>query len=75
MARMDSPYIVKYYDSFISGTSIVNIVMEFCEHGDLHRLLKKRKDQSDDSKNKYLSENLVWKFFIQICIGLFHMHG
>lgn len=75
MSKMDSHYIVKYYDSFISNSCKVNIVMEHCEHGDLHKLLKKRKDPTDESKHKYLSENRIWSFFIQICIGLYHMHA
>lgn len=75
MARMESPFIVKYYDSFIEGESRVNIVMECCERGDLHKLLKKRKDPTDKQKHKYLGENVVWNFFIQICIGLHYMHA
>jgi NIMA (never in mitosis gene a)-related kinase len=64
MARMDSPFIVKYYDSFIQKNNKVNIVMEYCEHGDLHQLLRKRRDPTDESKHKYLSENRVWSLFI-----------
>ena len=64
IARMDSPYIVRYYDSFITNNKKVNIVMEYCEHGDLHKLLRKRKDLVDERKHKYLSENRVWSFFI-----------
>jgi NIMA (never in mitosis gene a)-related kinase len=75
MSKMDSQYVVKYFDSFISNSKKVNIVMEYCEHGDLHKLLKKRKDPSELGKHKYLSENRVWSFFIQICIGLHHMHS
>jgi serine/threonine protein kinase len=30
----ESEQIVKYYDSFVSGTK-VNIVMEYCDDGDL----------------------------------------
>lgn len=48
MARMDSPYIVRYYDSFISNQSRVNIVMEYCDQGDLHKFLKKWKDLTDE---------------------------
>ena len=36
MSKMENQYIVKYYDSFISHSTRVNIVMEHCEHGDLH---------------------------------------
>lgn len=75
MARLESPYIVKYFDSFVQLEKKVNIVMEYCEHGDLHKLLKKRKDPTDESKHKYLNENKVWNFFIQICLGLNYMHS
>jgi serine/threonine protein kinase len=34
LGSLSSPYIVTYIDSFISDTK-VNIIMEFCEHGDL----------------------------------------
>ena len=34
LGSLNSPYIVKYIDSFISNPK-VNIVMEFCECGDL----------------------------------------
>ena len=57
MGRVDSPYIVKYYDSFVSEKTKINIIMEFCDHGDLHSYLKKL-------NGKHLSENGVWKFFI-----------
>ena len=75
MGRMESPCIVKYHDSFIAEENKVNIVMDFCERGDLHKLLKKRKDVTEKRKHNYLSENTVWNYFIQICIGLHHMHS
>ncbi|EQD26149.1 Serine/threonine protein kinase-related domain protein, partial [mine drainage metagenome] len=34
LSAIDSPYIVKYYDSFIEKSTI-NIIMEYCENGDL----------------------------------------
>lgn len=36
---IECPYIVKYHDSFISGTK-VNIVMEYCENGDLQGFMR-----------------------------------
>jgi serine/threonine protein kinase len=64
MARIDNQYIVKYFDSFVESENKVNIVMEYCERGDLQQLLKKRKDASEKQKHKFLSENMVWNFFI-----------
>jgi NIMA (never in mitosis gene a)-related kinase len=40
LSRINSPFIVKYYDSFTEKDKI-NIVMEFCENGDLGLYLKK----------------------------------
>ena len=34
LGSLSSPFIVAYIDSFVADTK-VNIVMEFCEHGDL----------------------------------------
>lgn len=42
--------------------------MEYCEHGDLHTYLTKL-------NGKHISENTVWKFFIQICLGMHHLHS
>jgi serine/threonine protein kinase len=39
----ESPYIVKYIDSFISGANKVNIVMEYCSGGDLQSMLRNRR--------------------------------
>ena len=64
--RCSSPHIVKYYDSFIDNDSNINIVMEYCEHGDLHTYLENQK--------RYISEIKVWKYFIQLTLGIDHMH-
>lgn len=65
--RWDSPYIVKYYDSFLDDQGRINIVMEYWDNGDLHSYLQKQKS--------YLSETNVWKIFVQIGLGLHHLHS
>jgi serine/threonine protein kinase len=57
LSQIDSAYIVKYYDSFISPTENINIVMEYCAHGDLYHFLSRR-------KGRFLGENIVWKLLI-----------
>ena len=42
--------------------------MEFCENGDLQTFLTKR-------QNKLLSEQTIWKYFLQICLGVNYLHG
>ena len=68
LKQLEYKYIVKCFDSFEENNSL-NIVMEYCEKGDLATLLKDYKQ-----KNKYLPENLIWKFFIQISLGLAYIH-
>lgn len=41
----------------------------------MHKHLRKLRSLEDDTKHKYLAENGVWRFFIQICIGLYHLHS
>ena len=62
MCTMDSPYVVGYYDSFIDEQRI-NLVLEYCTHGDLCSLVEKQ-------HGKLLSENAIWKIFIHICLGI-----
>ena len=56
LAELDSPYIVGYLDAFIEDTKI-NIIMEYCNNGDLSTYIKKQ-------NNKLFTENFIWKTFI-----------
>ncbi len=52
----DCGFIVGYLDSFIDDQQI-NIIMEYCQHGDLLSYIKKQ-------NGKPFVENFVWKVFI-----------
>ena len=67
MAAMDHANLVRYFDSFIDA-GLLNIVMEFCDGGDLQAYLQKLKGRS-------LPEAQIWHLFIQICQGMAYMHG
>lgn len=67
MAAMDSPFVVRYYDSFIDDGKLC-IIMEYCEKGDLQKVLKAQKGVP-------LPENLVWVYFLQILLGVAYLHG
>jgi len=67
LKSLENPYIVKYYDSFIERDQL-NIVMEYCEGGDLAQYIKSH-------FGKPLNETKIWKFFIQMCIGLNYIHS
>ena len=65
---INSDFVVKYYDSFEENNNM-NIVMEYCDGGDLNDFIKDKKD-----KGKLIEEELIWKIFIKITIGLADIH-
>eukprot|EP00002_Diphylleia_rotans_P017781 TRINITY_DN3450_c0_g1_i11.p1 TRINITY_DN3450_c0_g1~~TRINITY_DN3450_c0_g1_i11.p1 ORF type:complete len:890 (-),score=148.07 TRINITY_DN3450_c0_g1_i11:702-3371(-) len=68
LSFLDHPCIIKYYDAFFSGEKL-NIVMELADNGTLYAFLKK---QSFISRR--LPEETIWRIFIQITMGLYHIH-
>jgi serine/threonine protein kinase len=84
MASLDNSFVIKYYDSFIDGDSL-NIVMELAEHGNLSAMLKvsayaisnsafwrpRNRNHLQRHRSNNLSENMVWKIFIQMTLGLY----
>eukprot|EP01032_Pedospumella_encystans_P019017 gene19017-21633_t len=69
LAQLKSPYVVRYYDSFIEKDSL-HIVMEFCNRGDLQNLIKKAKDKNVAG----LKEDVIWSITSQIMLGLHYLH-
>lgn len=63
---MNSPYIVKHFNTFIVKSSL-HIVMEYCPKGDLAAFLKAQMGKS-------LKEDRIWKFSIQMMAGLRDLH-
>ena len=68
LSLINSKYVVKYYESFLENDNL-NIVMEYCDNGDLCNYLKEKR-----MKNRPLNEDLIWKIFIQITLGLATIH-
>ena len=67
LAELDSHFVVGYHDSFIDDTKI-NIIMEYCQHGDLSTYIRKQ-------NGKQLIDNFIWKVFIHICLGIHYLHS
>ena len=65
LSLIKSNYVVKYYDSFFENGDL-NIVMEYCDNGDLCNYLNKQKLP--------LKEDLIWQMFIKITLGLTAIH-
>ncbi len=69
LSCINSIYVVKYYDSF-EENNCINIVMEFCDGGDLSLFLQKHK-----KTKRLLREDLIWILFLKITIGLAAIHN
>lgn len=68
LSKLSSHWIVKYYDSFEENGTLA-IIMEYCDAGDLSNYLNNM-----GKTGKLLAEDRVWKFFIQISLGLADIH-
>ena len=68
LSKIKSKYVVKYYDSFEEEGKL-NIIMEYCDNGDLNDFIERQKQTKH-----LLSENIVWKIFIKITLGLADIH-
>ena len=68
LSSIKSNYVVKYFDSFIDN-HYLNILMEYCDGGDLYQYLEKNR-----KKKIKLKEKIIWQIFIQMLIGLNSIH-
>ena len=68
LSKIKSKYVVKYCDSFEYDNKL-NIIMEFCENGDLRELIEKQK-----RLKKKLDEDEIFRIFIKILLGIANIH-
>ena len=66
LSSLDNFYIVKYFDSFVEESKLY-IIMEYCEKGDVSKLIKGR--------SSLFKEIKIWEIFLQICLGLEYLHS
>ncbi|GAB9471258.1 Nek/nek1 protein kinase [Globisporangium polare] len=89
MKKLSHPNLIRFLASFSKtssdkdenrGKSSTNscIVMEFCSGGDLRAYLNKHRNgskaRSSQPQSQQLTEDLIWFWFLQLCLGLHHMH-
>ena len=60
LSLIKSRYVVKYYESFLENDNL-NIVMEYCDNGDLCNYLNEQK-----MKSKPLKEDLIWSVMMHL---------
>ena len=67
--QLNHPYLIKYEDSFLYKNKIC-IVMEYANDKDLETKIKNYK-----LKKEKISEDLIWKYFLQIISGISYLHS
>ena len=65
----ENSFIIGYHDSFIENKGL-HIVLDYANGGDLSEYTKNKR-----KKNKWLSERIVIKWFIQLCSALKYVHS
>ncbi|KAK9809093.1 hypothetical protein WJX72_009300 [[Myrmecia] bisecta] len=66
LLALNHPNVVSCKESFVEGGKLL-IVMDYCSEGDLYAALQKRRGVP-------LPEGMILDWFVQICLGLKHVH-
>ncbi|RZF38002.1 hypothetical protein LSTR_LSTR006401 [Laodelphax striatellus] len=69
LQKLDHPNIIRYISSVIENNKLY-IFLELADSGDLSRMIRNFR-----KIRKLIPERTIWKYFVQICDGLEHMHS
>jgi len=68
LAKIDSPYVIRYYDSFVEAEAeTLWLVMEYATGGTLRELIVSRQDP--------MNEDEAWYYICQILLGVASIHS
>lgn len=65
---LQHPFIVQFKEGFVEKDSL-SLVMDLCEGGDLYRVI-----QHQRKTGKYLSEDQIMTWFVQLLLGVDYLH-
>ncbi|RHY26773.1 hypothetical protein DYB32_007313 [Aphanomyces invadans] len=69
LSRLDNEYVVQYKENFVEGT-VLHLVMEYCDGGDLTARIKEMKD----SNGGYFPPDVVLTWFVQMAVAIKYLH-
>ena len=67
MKELKHPNIVSYKESFLDKDNYYNLVMTYCDGGDMYTKIKSQ-------KNKHFSEQEILDWIVQVCLALSYVH-
>jgi len=72
IAMLESPFVLRYYDSFLHEDHCIVLVMEYASGGSLDKLLEQHAQASTP-----FAEEVVWRYCLQLLLALeaVHQHG
>ena len=68
-SQLNFPFLVKFYEAFVQKDYVV-IIMEYCEGGDLFRLIQHQKE-----KKCYFEEEQIMTWFVQLLLAIEYIHS
>ena len=72
------PYVVGYHDVYKTKAGKLQIIMDYCEGGDLDKEIRKRKEAFEASggdPSAHFDDDLVLKWFVQLCLAMKQVHS
>ena len=75
MEALDHPNIVSFKEVYLNKKRELNIIMEYCDGGNLDEFLETQKQlNKGKSKPLYMPQDKIMFYFTQVALGLKHMH-
>lgn len=74
MMALKHPNIVGFREVFATKSGSLNIIMEYCDDGDLEKKIITRREEVKNKGRSYYPEDQVIQWFTMIALGIKHCH-